>query len=133
MAWLLIGVVLLWLLVVALLWALRPRGVGLGEVVRLVPDVIRLCRDLLVDRSTPRSVRLALLGLIAWLVSPIDLIPEFIPVLGPLDDAVVAVLVLRFAHRRLGDERLRAVWRGSPMGYELLARFIGAAHHPRDA
>ena len=126
-AGLVLGVALLWLLLVVVLWVLRPRGVGLGEVVRLVPDVIRTCRDLLVDRSTPRAVRLALLGLIAWLVSPIDLIPEFIPVLGPLDDAVVAVLVLRFARRRLGDERFRAAWRGSPAGYELLGRFIGVA------
>lgn len=122
-----VGLALLWLLLVAALWLFRPRGVGLVEVVRVIPDVLRLGRDLLLDRSTPRVVRFALLGLVAWLVSPIDLIPEFIPVLGPLDDAIVAVLVLRFVHRRLGDERFRATWRGSPAGYEVLARLLGTA------
>jgi uncharacterized membrane protein YkvA (DUF1232 family) len=126
-AGIIIGVVLLWLVLVGALWLLRPRGVGLVDVLRLVPDVIRLGRDLLADRSTPLAVRLAVLGLVGWLLSPIDLIPEFVPVLGPLDDAIVAVLVLRFTHRRLGDERFRAIWRGSPAGYEVLARLIGAS------
>jgi len=121
----LVGLVLAWALLLALLWLLRPRDVGLRELVRVVPDVLRLIRDLLADGTTPLSARLALLGLLAWLVSPIDLIPEFIPVLGPLDDVVVAVLVLRYVRRRLGTDQLRRRWRGSNDGFELLVRVIG--------
>jgi uncharacterized membrane protein YkvA (DUF1232 family) len=120
-----VAIIAAWLLVIAALWIVRPRDVGLREVVRLVPDVLRLARSLLFDRSTPRSVRVALAVLLVWLLSPIDLIPEFIPVLGPLDDAIVAVLVLGFVRRRLGNDALRARWPGTPAGWELLARLTG--------
>jgi uncharacterized membrane protein YkvA (DUF1232 family) len=114
-----------WLLFIVVLWILRPRDVRLAELVRLVPDLLRLVRDLLTDRSAPRGVRLALLALLAWLVNPIDLIPEFIPVIGPLDDVVVAVLVLRYVSRRLGDDELRRRWRGTAEGYDLLGNILG--------
>jgi uncharacterized membrane protein YkvA (DUF1232 family) len=120
-----VAVVAAWALFVALLWLVRPRNVGLGELLRIVPDVLRLVRDLLADRSTPIGVRVALVVLLAWLISPIDLIPEFIPVLGPLDDVVVAVLVLRYVRRRLGEEQLRRRWRGSPDGFALLTGVMG--------
>jgi uncharacterized membrane protein YkvA (DUF1232 family) len=58
-------------------------------------------------------------------VSPIDLIPEFIPVLGPLDDVIVAVLVLRYVRRRLGDDELARRWPGTADGYTLLAGVLG--------
>ena len=120
-----VSLLAVWLVLIALLWVVRPRDVSMREVVRLIPDVLRLVRDLLGDRSAPRSVRIALAILVVWLISPIDLIPEFIPVLGPLDDAIVAVLVLRFVRRRLGEAQLRARWTGSPAGYELLSRLLG--------
>jgi uncharacterized membrane protein YkvA (DUF1232 family) len=113
-----------WILLVLALWIMRPRDVRLAELVRLVPDVLRLVRNLLLDRSVPRAVRLALLGLLAWLVNPIDLIPEFVPVLGPLDDVVVAILVLRYVSRRLGEGELRRRWRGTADGYDLLASIL---------
>ncbi|MEP7082229.1 MAG: YkvA family protein [Chloroflexota bacterium] len=115
------GLIAVWVVLVALIWILRPRDVPLRELVGIVPDVLRLVRQLLGDRSVPFGVRAALVGLIAWLVNPIDLIPEFIPVLGPLDDVVVAVLVLRYVWRRLGDEELRRRWPGTPAGYLLLS------------
>ncbi|MEO8571987.1 MAG: DUF1232 domain-containing protein [Chloroflexota bacterium] len=62
----------------------------------------------------------------AWIVSPIDLIPEFIPVLGPLDDIVVAVVALRFVRRRIGVEDLRRRWSGTDAGFELLLRVVGS-------
>jgi uncharacterized membrane protein YkvA (DUF1232 family) len=114
-----------WVLLIALLWFLRPRDVSLRELIGVVPDVLRLVRDLISDRSTPTRVRLALIVLLVWIVSPIDLIPEFIPVLGPLDDVVVAVLVLRYVRRRLGEEQLRRRWRGSADGFALLTGVIG--------
>ena len=121
----LVGLVAAWLAFIALLWVLRPRDTRLRDLVRVVPDIIRLCRDVLADGRAPLGPRLAIAGLLAWLVSPIDLIPEFIPILGPLDDVVVAVLVLRYVRRRLGTEGLRARWRGTQEGFVLLESVTG--------
>ena len=114
-----------WVVLLLVLWIARPRDVRLAELLRLVPDVLRLVRDLLRDPTVPRRIRWLLVGLLAWLVSPIDLIPEFIPVLGPLDDVVVAILVLRYVRRRLGAEEFRRRWPGTAEGYELLSGVLG--------
>ena len=119
-----LGLVVLWIALIVALWLLRPRGVGVADLVRVGPDVVRLGRDLVVDPTTPRGVRAALIILVAWLVSPIDLIPEFVPVLGPLDDVIVAVIVLRYVRRRLGAEQLRRRWRGTPDGWALVERLL---------
>ena len=119
------GLVAVWIALVAVLWLLRPRDVRLGELVRVVPDVLRLVRGLLSDRSVPVGLKVALGGLLLWLLNPIDLIPEFIPVLGPLDDVVVAVIVLRYVRRRLGDMELRRRWPGTDQGYALLRSVLG--------
>jgi len=67
-----------------------------------------------------------LLGLAAvWLVSPIDLIPEFIPVLGPLDDAVVAALVLRHIVKVAGREVVAEHWRGEESTLDRILRVAG--------
>lgn len=116
-----------WALFVALLWVIRPRDTRLAELVRIVPDVLRLVRGLLADRTVPLSARLALIGLLAWLLSPVDLIPEFIPVLGPVDDVVVAVLVLRYVRRKVGLEELRRRWPGTPDGFALLGGILGSS------
>jgi uncharacterized membrane protein YkvA (DUF1232 family) len=116
-----LSLVLLWALLVGMLWIFKPRDAGLRDLLRIVPDILRLVRRILADGSTPLGARLALLGLLLWLVNPIDLIPEFIPVLGPLDDVVVAVIVLRYVHRRLGPEEFRRRWPGTDEGYRLLA------------
>ena len=121
-----VGLVIMWATAVALLWIFRPRDLRLGELLRIVPDLVRLVRGLLADQSIPLGARLALVGLLAWLINPIDLIPEFIPVLGPLDDVVVAVLVLRYVRRRLGVDELRQRWPGTPEGFALLSGILGA-------
>ena len=113
-----------WLFLFAVLWAARPKDADLGRLVRLVPDLIRLGRNLLADGNVPLSVRLALVGLLAWLLNPIDLIPEFVPVVGPLDDVIVAVLVLRFVGRRLGHAELRRRWPGTDDGFERIGRLL---------
>ena len=122
-----LGLVLVWIALLIVLWLIRPRDVRAVELVRLVPDILRLVRDLIGDGSVPRGVRLALVGLLIWLISPIDLIPEFIPVLGPLDDVIVAVVVLRYVRRRLGADALRSRWRGSDDGWAVFERLIGGA------
>lgn len=121
-----VGLVVLWVAVLILFWAFRPKGVAVREVVAIVPDVLRLLRSLVGDPAVPLDVRIVLVGLVAWIISPIDLIPEFIPVLGPIDDIVVAVVAMRFVRRRMGVEDLRRRWSGSPGGFELLLRVIGA-------
>jgi uncharacterized membrane protein YkvA (DUF1232 family) len=122
---LLVGLAIAWAVLVALLWLLRPRGVSPRELVAVVPVVARLCRDLLVDRTTPLGVRIAISGLLLWLISPIDLVPDVVPLLGVLDDVVVTVLVLRYLRRRLGAEVLRVRWRGTPEGFALLRGVMG--------
>ena len=114
-----------WLLLVAALWLMRPRDVRLGELVRLVPDLLRLVRSLLADGSVPGRVRIALIGLLAYLINPIDLIPEFIPVLGPLDDAVVAALVLRHIVKVAGREVVAEHWRGEESTLDRILRVAG--------
>jgi uncharacterized membrane protein YkvA (DUF1232 family) len=125
---LVIGIVVsllaVWAAFVAALWVLKPKDTNLGDLVRVVPDVLRLVRRLIGDRTAPLGVRVAVVGLLAWLLNPIDVIPEFVPVLGPLDDVVVAVLVLRYVRRRLGEDGFRRRWPGTDEGYALLARVL---------
>jgi uncharacterized membrane protein YkvA (DUF1232 family) len=119
------GLVALWLLVLGLFWLVRPRGVPVAELLRLVPDTLRLIRTLIGDRTVPMDVRIVLVGLLVWLLSPIDLIPEFVPVLGPIDDVVVAIAAMRYARRRIGIEGLRARWAGTEAGFDTLTRITG--------
>jgi uncharacterized membrane protein YkvA (DUF1232 family) len=119
------GILALWAVAIGVFWVVRPKGVSIGSLVRLVPDVVRLLRSLIADGAAPLDVRIVLVGLVAWIISPIDLIPEFIPVIGPIDDAVVAIAALRYVRRRVGLEELRRRWGGTPEGFELLTRIIG--------
>jgi uncharacterized membrane protein YkvA (DUF1232 family) len=122
-----VGLALLWIAFLGLFYVLRPKDVPIRELLGVIPDVLRLLRSLVGDRTVPTDVRVVLVGLIAWIVSPIDLIPEFIPVLGPLDDVVVAVVAMRYVRRRVGIAELESRWSGSPDGFVLLTRVIGAA------
>lgn len=130
LAGVLVGLVALWLALIALFWLLRPKGVPTRELVGLVPDLLRLLRSIITDPHAPLDVRIVLIGLIAWILSPIDLIPEFIPVIGPFDDVVIAVVAMRYTRRRLGIDDLRARWPGSDQGFEMLARVLGGARQP---
>ena len=125
---LLIGLAVLvaaWLLLVGVLWLHRPSRDLAMPVVRLIPDLARLVQALVAHEETPRSVKVVLGGLLLYLVSPIDLIPDVFPVIGSLDDLIVGGLVLRWAGRRIGPEHLRSHWSGSPEGFELMRRFLG--------
>ena len=114
-----------WALAVIVLWRAAPAKTTLLDAVRLLPDVLRLAAGLARDPTTPRSCRLALAGLALWIASPIDQIPEFIPVLGPVDDIVVAAIVLRWVGRRIGEDALRAHWPGTTEGFSLVLRLLG--------
>jgi uncharacterized membrane protein YkvA (DUF1232 family) len=114
-----------WLILLAVLWLHRPSRELIGPTLRIIPDLIRLVRVLLADPTTPRSVRLALLGLLAYLLTPIDLVPDFLPGIGAADDVILAAIVLRWAGRRVGLERLRDRWQGDDAGFESLRRLLG--------
>jgi uncharacterized membrane protein YkvA (DUF1232 family) len=109
-----------------LVW-LRPRGGLLREALRVLPDLLRLLRALATDRELPRGERIRLGLLLAYLAMPIDLIPDFIPVLGYADDAIIVTAVLRGVVRRAGIAKVRAHWPGSDDGFAALARLTGLA------
>ncbi len=111
-----------WLLLVAALLVVRPRGAFLKEAMRLLPDTLRMLKNLAMDRDVPRGARIRLWLLFGYLAMPFDLIPDFIPVLGYADDAIIAVLVLRSVVRRAGPEAIRRHWPGTQDGLAALAR-----------
>jgi uncharacterized membrane protein YkvA (DUF1232 family) len=117
--------VLAWLAFVIALMILRPRGGLLREAVRVLPDVLRLVRRLAADTSLPRGVRIRLGLLLVYLAMPIDLVPDFIPVLGYADDAIIATAVLRSMVRRAGLGPVRAHWPGTEDGFTVLIRITG--------
>jgi uncharacterized membrane protein YkvA (DUF1232 family) len=116
------GLLLLWLLLLAVLWRARPDELTARGALRLLPDVLRLVRRLAADRSLPRTVRVRLWLLLAYLVSPIDLVPDFVPVLGYADDVVVVAWALRSVVRRAGREALIRHWPGEPAGLAAVDR-----------
>lgn len=105
--------VAVWLLAIVALVAVGRRSAA-RELVTLIPDLLVLFRGLLRDPKVSRGSKFWLWFAIVWLVSPIDLIPEFVPVAGPLDDAIVAALVLRHILRRTDASVLSGHWRGDP-------------------
>ena len=116
------GMLLVWAVLVGVLWVTRPDELRLRELMRLLPDVVRLLRRLAADGSLPTGVRVRLWLLLGYLASPIDLVPDFIPVLGYADDAVIVALVLRSVARRAGAEGVARHWPGTPEGLAALRR-----------
>jgi uncharacterized membrane protein YkvA (DUF1232 family) len=121
------AIALAWLVLVLVVLLHRPSRELVVPALRLIPDLVRLVRSLLADRQTPRQVNVALGGLLVYLISPIDLIPDFLPLIGSVDDLVVTTLVLRWAGRRIGVDGLRAHWAGSETGFAVLLRLLDLA------
>ncbi|MFE7213235.1 YkvA family protein [Streptomyces sp. NPDC057611] len=92
---------------------------------RLLPDLVRLLRRLAADKTLPKGVRVRLGLLMAYLVLPIDLIPDFLPVIGHADDAIIVAFTLRSVVRRAGIEAVRAHWPGTDDGFAVLSRLTG--------
>lgn len=122
---LLAGLAVLWLALIAILWIAAPDRPRLREMLRLLPDVVRLLRRLAGDSTLPRGVRVRLWLLLGYLALPIDLVPDFIPVLGYADDAIVVALVLRSVTRRAGPEAVERHWPGTPEGLAAVRRLVG--------
>lgn len=109
--WAVVGVAVLvasWGLMIVLARRLPP---GLArDLATVLPACVTTARRLRKDPLVPRRVKVAVAFAGLWVLSPIDLIPEFLPVIGPLDDIVVVALALRYAARRIPPERLLAAW-----------------------
>ncbi len=116
--------VALWLVscaLMVLLAARLPDGM-LKQVVEFLPACVTTARRLRRHPDVPVRAKVALLVAILWVLSPIDLIPEFLPVIGPLDDVVAVVLLLRYAARSIPRATLLEAWPSDP---HLLDRVLG--------
>ena len=112
------AVVASWLLLFLLARRLPPGP--LRDLAAFIPDCLTTVRRLRRDPRVPRRAKVAIVLAGLWVASPIDLIPEFIPVIGPLDDLVVVALALRYAGRRVPRDVLLAAWPGEPRRLERL-------------
>src|SRR5690349_6873802 len=120
-----VALLVIWAALLIALLVAKPGPAQLKEALRLLPDLLRLLRRLAADRTLPRGVRLRLVLLLAYLATPIDLVPDVVPVLGYADDVVVVALVLRSVVRRAGPDALRRHWPGSPEGLAVVTRLAG--------
>jgi uncharacterized membrane protein YkvA (DUF1232 family) len=118
------ALVVLWVAFVAFVSVVRPEPTSIGAAARLLPDTLRLVRRLASDNEIPRRVRWPVWLLLAYLASPIDLIPDFIPVIGYADDAILTSFVLRRVIRRAGPDKLTQHWPGSPEGLATVERML---------
>ena len=112
-------VVVSWAVLVVLARRLPPGAAK--DLAAVLPACVTTVRRLRRDQRVPRRAKVvvALAGL--WVLSPIDLIPEFIPVIGPLDDVIIVALALRYAARQIPRQVLLAAWPAEP---RLLERLI---------
>ena len=120
-----VGLLLAYGLLVAALLVASPDRADLRDTLRLLPDLLRLVRRLAADDALPRGVRVRLWLLLAYLALPFDVIPDFVPVVGYADDAVLVALVLRSVIRRAGPESLDRHWPGTPDGIAAVKRLTG--------
>ena len=127
-SWLLVAVataVLVWAVAVAGL-ALAGRGTDARALARFIPDCLVLMKRLLADPRVPRSRKLLLVGLLGYLALPFDLVPDFIPIAGQLDDVIVVALVLRSFVRSGRGELIREHWPGPAESLNALLWMAGA-------
>lgn len=123
--------VAVWLVAIGLLLAFGRVGAA-KELAGLVPNLLLLFKDLMKDPRVPRSAKVWLAIAAVWLASPIDLLPEFLPVLGPLDDAIVAAAVLRHLVRKAGPDVVYEHWRGERATIARVLRIFGASDGEAD-
>ena len=123
LGWLAVAVVLVavtWLLILLLAQRLPP-GL-LKDLASFLPDCVTTARRLRRDPRVPRRAKVAVAFAGLWVLSPIDLIPEFVPVIGPLDDVVVVAVALRYVARLVPREALDEAWPGER---RILDRLLG--------
>ena len=115
--------VAIWI-VIAVVLVVVGRAVLARELALVLPNLIRLFAGLLRDGRVPLRAKIVLALATLWLASPIDLIPDFIPIAGQFDDAIVAALALRFILRTTDGAVVRQHWHGDPATLERLVRIV---------
>jgi len=116
-----LGVFLLWALALAALYIAGRRDAA-RTLATFLPDSLVLVKRLLRDPALPRSRKVALWVLLAYLALPIDLVPDFLPGIGLLDDAILVALTIRFVLRGTTTARLAELWPGPPEGLTVISR-----------
>jgi uncharacterized membrane protein YkvA (DUF1232 family) len=119
----LLVVIAIWIVVVVVL-VVVGRFLLARELALLLPNLVRLFGGLLRDARVPLRAKVVLAVASIWLASPIDLIPDFIPIVGSLDDAIVGALALRFVLRTTDVAVVREHWRGDPATLARLLRLV---------
>jgi uncharacterized membrane protein YkvA (DUF1232 family) len=119
------ALIVAWAALIVAVALVRPPVGLLREAIRILPDVLRLVRRLASDKTLPSGVRTRLWLLLIYLALPFDLIPDFIPVLGYADDAIVVIALMRSVVRRAGIVAVRRHWPGSDDGFAALCRLTG--------
>ncbi|WP_457963857.1 DUF1232 domain-containing protein [Arthrobacter sp. D1-29] len=130
------GILLAYAVLLFLLWLYarrHPETVTPKDALRMLPDLLRLIRRLAADRTLALGIRVRLVLLLAYLLSPLDLVPDFIPVIGYADDAIIVAMVLRSVLRRAGPEALSRHWPGTPAGLEIIVKAAGRPQAPGTA
>jgi uncharacterized membrane protein YkvA (DUF1232 family) len=106
-----------------------PPGI-LKDLAGFLPACLTAVRRLRHDPRIPRRAKVAILLAGLWVLSPVDLLPEFLPVIGPLDDVLVVALALRYAARSVPRPVLLEAWPADP---RLLERLLGPPATPPQA
>ena len=118
-----VGLLLVSWVLLAVMARRLPPGTA-KDLATVLPACLTTTRRLRADPRVPRSAKLAVAFAGLWVLSPIDLIPEFLPIIGPLDDVIVVALAFRYAARQIPREVLLEVW---PAEERILTRLIGAS------
>src|ERR1051325_10238024 len=105
---------------------IRGRREDARALATFIPNCIVLVTRLARDPRVPRRRKLLLIGLAGYLALPFDLVPDFIPVAGQLDDAIIVALVLRHFVRAGGEPLMRELWPGPDQSLALILRFARA-------
>jgi uncharacterized membrane protein YkvA (DUF1232 family) len=124
-ALLLLSLALLYCLFVLLLVLMGRRQLA-RAVAGFIPDCLLLFKRLLTDSRVPRSRKLLVAALVGYLAMPLDVIPDFIPVAGQLDDAVLVAIALKILLRGGGRNLIRQHWPGPQSSLNLLMRLAGS-------
>ncbi len=125
-----VALLLAWVVFAVALLALRAPGQSIRDLAMVFPDTVRLLRALYVDPSLPGSVRWRLRVALIYNLQPINVIPDFIPVIGVADNVIVIIWAIRGTVRAAGIEAVDRNWHGSATGLAVVYRAVGLPRPP---
>jgi uncharacterized membrane protein YkvA (DUF1232 family) len=121
-----------WLVLTVVLILARPRGLSARAVAVFIPNVLRLLRGLYRDPQVPRTVRIRVWVAIAYNIQPLNLIPDFVPVIGFADNVLITAWALRSAVHKAGADAVARHWPGTAEQFALLVRVARLGSTPGD-